>query len=111
MKTKQKLSPETAQRINEHAKRSTDAMRRAAASGTKRRTTRMAPATFIDEVSGDIRQPAKSRRGKKAVVIYLTEEAKALFVKIAADKHTTVQDLGTLAINMMFQSVRQKPIA
>lgn len=109
-KTKRKLSAEETRRIDEHAKRSTEAMRRAAS--TKRRgAARGAALTPMTGHSDETRLPAKSRRGKKAVVVYLSEEAKTLFARIAADKRLTTQDLGAFAINMMFEHFRHKPIA
>jgi len=55
--------------------------------------------------------PGRGREGLKGVVIYLNEPAKAQLSKLAIDEHKTVQELGVEAINLLFRSYRQKPIA
>ncbi len=107
-KAKRKLSPEAAQRLDEHARKSAEAMRRAASSRRQNgRTTAYQPAATSQSAS----QQPKSRRGKKAVVVYLSEDAKQLFADTAAAKRMTAQELGALAINLMFEHFRLKPIA
>lgn len=107
-KAKRNLSPETAQRLDEHARASAEAMRRA--TSTRRQNAR-APSYQPPDLTGTARQPPKSRRGKKAVVVYLSEEAKQLFAETALAKRMTTQELGALAINLMFEHFRLKPVA
>lgn len=107
-KPKPKLSREAQARLDEHARKSAEAMRRAA---TSRRAPARAMPPHQSLPSDAPRQPAKSRRGKKAVVVYLSEDAKALYAKIATEQRMTAQELGALAVNLMFQHFRSKPIA
>lgn len=103
---KPKLSREASERLDDHARKTADAMRRATAHrGSPAR------ANPYDDGASHARHQPKSRRGKKAVVIYLSGEAKDLYAQIAADKRLTAQDLGTLAINLMFEHFRHKRIA
>ncbi len=73
-------------------------------SGIKRRT----PAALLPET---MVLPGKGREGLKGVVIYLNEAAKAQLSKLAIDERKTVQELGVEAMNLLFRSYRQKPIA
>lgn len=107
-KAKRKLSPEAAQRLDDHARKSADAMRRA----TVARRQNGRPTPYQSPVPSETgRQPPKSRRGKKAVVVYLSEDAKQLFAETALAKRMTTQDLGVLAINLMFEHFQLKSIA
>jgi hypothetical protein len=73
-------------------------------SGIRRRpTTAMLPETMV--------VPGRGREGLKGVVIYLNEAAKTQLSKLAIDERKTVQELGVEAINLLFRSHRQKPIA
>ena len=73
-------------------------------SGIKRRpAATMLPETMI--------VPGRGREGLKGVVIYLNEAAKTQLSKLAIDERKTVQELGVEAINLLFRSYRQKPIA
>lgn len=83
-------------------------MRRATSA---RRQSPRAPSYQPPGLTEAARQPPKSRRGKKAVVVYLSEEAKQLFAETALAKRMTTQELGALAINLMFEHFRLKPVA
>lgn len=59
-------------------------------------------------------QPAaigKGRKGRKAVVVYLHPAAKDLIESISHTHKRTVQDLGIEAMNLLFRSYGEKPIA
>lgn len=53
----------------------------------------------------------KGRKGRKAIVVYLHPAAKDLLDLIALKKRRTVQDLGLEAVNLLFRSYGEKPIA
>ncbi len=53
----------------------------------------------------------KGRKGRKAIVVYLHPAAKDLLDLIALKQRRTVQDLGLEAVNLLFRSYGEKPIA
>lgn len=53
----------------------------------------------------------KGRKGRKAIVVYLHPFAKDQLEKIAGEHKRTVQDLGVEAVNLLFRSYGEKPIA
>ena len=53
----------------------------------------------------------KGRQGMKGVVIYLSPAQKATLARIAKRERRTVQELGTEAINLLFQNRGEKPVA
>lgn len=57
------------------------------------------------------RSVPKSRAGMKGVVVYLTPVAKTTLVRISERERRTLNELTTEAINMLFVSRGEKPIA
>jgi hypothetical protein len=53
----------------------------------------------------------KGRKGRKAIVVYLHPFAKDQLDQIALKQKRTVQDLGVEAVNLLFRSYGEKPIA
>jgi hypothetical protein len=53
----------------------------------------------------------KGRKGRKAIAIYMLPVAKDVLDKIAREQRRTVQDLGIEALNLLFRSYGEKPIA
>lgn len=80
-------------RVADHADRTRQAMQRASSVHKKR--------------SGG----TVARKDMKAVVVYLSPEAKDMLVGLAHDQRKSVQSMGVEAFNLLFEAYRVKPIA
>lgn len=86
--------------------------KRSAGNAAARRQA-MAAASGIVRKRPKVPEPPieKGRRGRRGVVVYLHPLAKEALSKIAHEHRKTIQDLGVEAINLLFSSYGEKPIA